>query len=494
MRHGRMRWKMGHGFLPALLTLFALPAWAGNGASLSPSSLSFSATVTATSAPQPVTLSNVSGAAISVTALATTPRFAVSAGGSCPALPFVLADGSSCSVQVTFSSQTVGNGFTGSLSVSSSPSGVFAPATVALTGSAAAATFGASPASLTFSATVTATSLPQTVTLSNSSDVPISLTALSTSPRFTRVPGGSCSAVPIALAAGQSCTVDLAFSSQTVGNGFTGALNISTSPPTAQTPSTVALSGSAPAAMLSFAPTSLSFNATVTGVSPPQAVTLSNTSDVPLSLSSVFASSRFGLLNGGSCGPEPISLGVAQSCIVNVVFFSQSVGNGFTGALTVFSTPTATATPTSVSLTGNAAALQAVLDPPQLAFGPVFRGRSSAPQLVGVGNVDSAVNLLINSSQFSSTQFARVAGGSCPSSSNVLVEPGGACTLAVVFRPAVLGNVAASLQFASMPAGVVIFTPASISLSGAGVLEPPFFSDGFEPDPASTARLPRPLR
>jgi sugar lactone lactonase YvrE len=54
-------------------------------------------------------------------------------------------------------------------------------------------------------------SVPQTVTLANTGSASITVASINFTGAFTIAPGGSCSAVPIALAAGADCTENIAF-------------------------------------------------------------------------------------------------------------------------------------------------------------------------------------------------------------------------------------------------------------------------------------------
>jgi hypothetical protein len=54
-------------------------------------------------------------------------------------------------------------------------------------------------------------STPQSVTLANTGSAPITVATINFTGAFTTAPGGSCSAVPITLAAGASCTQNVAF-------------------------------------------------------------------------------------------------------------------------------------------------------------------------------------------------------------------------------------------------------------------------------------------
>ena len=449
---------------------------AGSVATLTPGQLDFgSTTVTAVSPFQTITLSNPTASAITVNATALTPRITLSPGGTCAATPFTLAAGQTCTQRVVFSSAQTGT-FSGNLTPNTTPANAFTPSTVAVTGTAIPATYNFAPAALNFATTITATSPPQPVTLTNTSDVAITFSVFSASPRFGIASGGSCAAAPFTLDAGQSCTAHLVFSSQNVGTNFTGQLSIATTQTT--TPSNIALTGTAVPATFSVAPAALNYTTTVTATSPPQPVTLTNTSDVAISFSVLSASARFAIAPGGSCAAAPFALAPEQSCTAHIVFSSQNIGANFSGQLSIATVQTMQQAPATIALTGSAPAIAAALSPAQLDFGSVFVG-TSATLLLGIGNADLMANLVIDSLQFGSPNFALAAGGSC-GALPFTVAPGASCTQAVVFSPTVLGLRSSSAQLLTLPSGVAAFQPTSIGLMGTGTLEPPLFRDGFE--------------
>jgi hypothetical protein len=188
------------------------------------------------SAPQTVTVSNIGGSPMANIGFSITGVAASSysiAGTTCGAL---LANGSSCTVQIVFTPGATGV-IAATLAVSSSTSGV-APVSVPLNGSALlTAGLTAGPAQITFPVVaVTLTSNAQPVTVTNSSSYAISTVTLAAPAPFT-ITQNTCTG---ALAAGANCTASIVF--QPIATGFaSGALTITS--PSVATPATVALSG-----------------------------------------------------------------------------------------------------------------------------------------------------------------------------------------------------------------------------------------------------------
>jgi hypothetical protein len=233
-----------------------------------------------------------------------------------------LAPATSCAITVTFT-PTAAGARTGSLSVTSNG----APLAVSLngTGASAAPTVTASPESLVFSTQLVKTKSPvQTVTLTNSGTVAVSVTD-SVSGDFAKT--GTC---PTSLAAGKSCTLKVIFTPTAAGTR-TGAL-------TFKLPSgnvTVALTGtgvSTATGWLTISPSSFSFNnGYVVGDNPSQDFTVTNTNGVPTGIGKISMSGSKTFTQTKSCGTTLPAYG---TCTVTVTFTPTVVGT-FTGTLNV---------------------------------------------------------------------------------------------------------------------------------------------------------------
>jgi hypothetical protein len=212
----------------------------------------------------------------------------------------------------------------------------------ATTGSTGSATLSASPTSMSFGATtVGSASNGQSVTITNTGSASAAVSSVSASGDFTQ--SNTCGT---AIAAGANCVVSVVFR-PTASGTRTGAVTISSN--ATNSPTTVALSGTATAssATLSANPSSLSFASTTVGAaSAAQSVTISNTGTATATVSAVSASGDFTQTN--SC----TSVAAGSSCTVSVVFHPSASGSR-TGSLTV--TSNATNSPTSVALSGTGA-------------------------------------------------------------------------------------------------------------------------------------------
>jgi hypothetical protein len=214
---------------------------------LSPTSLSFGNQVVGTpSASQTVTLSNTSGASLTVSGIATSGDFSQSS--SCGS---TLAAGASCAINITFVPSTAG-ARTGTLTVSSNSSG--GTVTTSLSGSSVqnAPTFDST--SLVFSnQNVGTTSGGKNVKLNANGPGPLTISPISVTGPFLQ--SNNC---PALLNAGSSCNITVNFS-PTVGGLASGAILISDNG--IGSPQAVSLSGNGLDFMLSVSPPSAAVNA-----------------------------------------------------------------------------------------------------------------------------------------------------------------------------------------------------------------------------------------
>jgi Galactose oxidase, central domain/Abnormal spindle-like microcephaly-assoc'd, ASPM-SPD-2-Hydin len=312
-----------------------------------PASLSFSnQMVGITSASQNVTLENNESAALNITNIGFS-------GANASDFEEVdnclgnLAAGASCSINVTFTPAATGNR-TGSLAITNNVS--VSPLAVPLTGT------GSPPApivSLSSTRVVFAnqsfgtTSATQTVTLRNTGAAILNIQTVAlagANPGDFAVVNGSTCTNGTTVAANGSCVIQLTFTPTASG---TRSATLGISDNAADSPETIGLSGtSAPISLVSVAPSSISFPAQYVGTSGlPQSVTVTNSGDAPLSITSVTVSpGDFGTLN--ACGSN---LAAGASCAIGV-FFDPTASGTRPGTLTIIDN--APGSPQTVTLSG----------------------------------------------------------------------------------------------------------------------------------------------
>lgn len=167
--------------------------------------------VGSSSAASTVTLANTGAVSLDVTALtAATAPFARSGGTCANTLPITIAAGANCTLTYTFS-PTVAGAANQALTVTTNGTGS-GTITLSGTGVAAPGVLSLSATTLDFAQNVGAISV-RSLTLSNTGSGPLTVSAVSavTAP-FVLTASGTCSAPPISLAAGASCTLIYSFS------------------------------------------------------------------------------------------------------------------------------------------------------------------------------------------------------------------------------------------------------------------------------------------
>ena len=246
--------------------------------SLSATSLTFGNQAVGTvSAAQNVTLSNIGNATLTIYGIVPSGDFsdANNCGGS-------IAPGAKCTISVTFAPTGAGTR-TGTITISDNATD--GPQYIFLTGTGV----GGSPiatlstTSLTFGGqAVGTTSSAQTVTLTNTGTVNLDINSIASSGDFAET--NSC---PASLGANSSCTISVTFT-PTVAGTRTGAVTITDN--ASNSPQTIALTGTGLAPAVSLSATNLTFsNQQVGTVSAAQNVTLTNTGNATLTITSIVA-------------------------------------------------------------------------------------------------------------------------------------------------------------------------------------------------------------
>ena len=410
---------------------------------LTPAAVSFGAVaVGLTSLPLQVDASNASSLPLPIMSLTVTPPFTISSN-SCGTS--ALAADTDCQILVEFSPVQTGAA-TGTLTLVDEAG----TQTVALSGTGAAPptdTLGTT--SLSFAGTIVGQlSTAQTVSLSNSGDLPLTSITVSVSGAFQQ--SNNCGTQ---LSGPATCAIAVVFSPNLVGIQ-TGTLTVSDLLRT----QTVALSGTGllPPA-ISVNPTSLIFAAQQVGVAgAPATLTVTNSGGAPMT--------NVGFQLTGN-GPNNFAVGTTtcgatlangSSCTVQVTFTPASAGGS--AATLVVSSSTLGVVPVNVQLNGTGTTTTGLnVSPPQLSFPEEQPGQASPAQTVNISNTGSfaATSLTVTvSPQFSLTQ------NNCGNS----LAAGASCTVGVAFQPTAAGNVTGSLTAASASVANV----ATVVLSGTG--------------------------
>ncbi|MBV9889886.1 MAG: choice-of-anchor D domain-containing protein, partial [Rhizobacter sp.] len=356
-------------------------------ASVAPASLTFASTaVGATSAAQTVTLANGGNAALVLGAMTASAGFVVT-GGTCT-VGISLAAGASCTVTVAFAPTSAGAA-TGTLTFNHNASP--AMSTVALSASAAAPLPVATvtPTSLAFSQVIGTMSATQTVRVANTGSASLALAGVAVS-------GAQASEFPIvattcgsAVAAGASCTVDVAFAPAAIG---ARSASLVVSHNAAGGPSTVALNGTGsatPQPVVSVSNNVIDLGTQALGSSATGSVTLTNTGQAALLVSALTvagtAAGDYTLV--GTC-QAGAALAIGQSCTLSARFAPTALGTRAASVTVSSNAPTATV---GLTGTGTAAATPTpALAPATQDFGAATVGATPVSRTFTLSNTGNA--------------------------------------------------------------------------------------------------------
>ncbi len=200
-----------------------------------------------------------------------------------------------------------------------------------------------SSTSINFGNDVVGTSTSQALIITNTGTATLSITQISVPSSTFSVSGFS---LPLSVNAGQQTTITVTFVATVVGS-VSGSLSILSNAPTS--PTSVSLSGSGIAAIytLGINPTSLSFGSITTGTSSaPQTVTITNTGNANVTISSITLSGGGYSMTGGTA---PVTLSPSQSLTLSVMF-DPTVAGTASGSISIASN--ATGSPATVTLSG----------------------------------------------------------------------------------------------------------------------------------------------
>jgi hypothetical protein len=260
------------------------------------------------------------------------------------------------------------------------------------------------------------------------------------------------------LASGATCTVHVTFTPGDLG-ARSATLNITDDAPAS--PQTATLTGTGVAApIVSLSETAIAFPDEPVGTaSTSQSVTLTNTGNATLNISSIAVtgtnSGDFSLAPASTCGA---TLGVQDMCTINVTF-TPSASGARSAAVTI--TDDAPDSPESITLSG-----QGLLEPTadlsnsSLTYSAAVVGSTSASQSVTLTN-DGGLPLTITSIVTGGTNSGDFAAtNTCVSP----IAPAAHCTINVTFTPTAGGARAATVTITDN----ATTSPQVVTLQGTG--------------------------
>ena len=306
-----------------------------------------------------------------------------------------------------------------------------------------------SPPSLAFgNLGISGTSAPQTVTVTNLGNTPLTSLSISTgSPDF--VESNSCGT---SLAAGASCSASVTFTPQTAGL-LQENLSINDNAP--DSPQLVSISGTGISGpFVSYSPFSLTFGPQAIGTtSPPQTITLTNTGTAGLTIGTITAAGS-DFAAGNDCPENAIP--PKGTCMITVTWTPNADAEiPETGAITITDNAQNQGTQT-IGLTGGVTATVGIA-PSTLGFGNQAINTTSAAQTITLTNTGSGVLTVpsvVVSSNFTETN-------TCTANP---VAAGGTCTISVTFTPTAATAYNGTVSITDTATN----SPQTVTLSGTG--------------------------
>ncbi|PYV32981.1 MAG: hypothetical protein DMG22_11565, partial [Acidobacteria bacterium] len=307
------------------------------------------------------------------------------------------------------------------------------------------------PTSISFgNENVNQTSLTQTVLLTNMGSLTMIFNSIVTTGDFAyATPCGSTLG-----GGGATCPVYLTFTPTRIGTR-TGTLSIADT--ALGSPQVINVSGNGVAPIVNLSAASLTFgNQPLGTTSAPQTITLTNTGNTTLSISSYSISSGFAQTN--ACGS---GLAAGAQCTISVTFSPNSLGTQL-GSLTITDDATVTApvSPQTIALTGTGTAPIVNLSAATLAFGNQDLGTKSSAQTVTVNNTGSAALTITGVTTSGDFAETNTCGGS--------VAVGASCSVSVTFTPTAIGVRSGTLTITDNNIAVAVGTE-TVALTGTGV-------------------------
>jgi hypothetical protein len=323
---------------PASVAISGTGIAATSTISVNPNVLSFGNVNTGSSANQTITVTNTGNSSTTISQVGVSGQ-SLSASGLSTPLTLTPGQGASLNVKFSPTSMTSVNGLVSIVSDQGTT-------TVAVTGTGAQATLAVSQSTVTFSNVVTGSTNSQSIQISNTGNASLTITQANITASGFSASGLS---LPATLAAGQSGTVNVQFLPQTAGT-VAGSLSLVSN--AANSPATIALSGSSVASTqtLSVSASSLNFGSVNDGSSLSKTVTLTNTGNADVSISQITVGGTGFVLSGAGTG---ITLSPGQSTSFNVQF-SPTTAGAVTGSASI--TSNASGSPAAVGLTGTGVA------------------------------------------------------------------------------------------------------------------------------------------
>jgi hypothetical protein len=312
--------------------------------SLAPSSVAFGNVPDGTTKSQTITVQNTGNATLTISA-ATPTGTGYSISGL--TLPLNIAAGASSTFNVNFA-PTGTTAVSGSVSIVSNVA--TSPTALPLTGTGVAAPaplISLTPSSVAFGNVVDGTTNSQTITVQNTGNATLTISAATPTGTGYSVSG---LALPLNIAAGASSTFNVNFA-PTGTTAVSGSVSIVSNVATSPTALPLTGTGVAATVVLGVSSNSVSFGNVTDGTTGTQTVTLTNNGNANLAISGVSVTAGLGFGISGVTPPETLTPGQKVTLTVTFVPSGTTAASG-----TVTITSNATTSPASISVSGTGVA------------------------------------------------------------------------------------------------------------------------------------------
>jgi len=408
--------------------------------SASSTSLSFGNVAVGSTGSLSLTVTNTGSAAVNISqASISGAAFSVAGGNPSSVVPA----GQSTTVQVQFAPQASGAA-TGAFSIVSDATD--SPLAVSLSGTGTQPALAISPSALNFNNVTVGQTSSQSVTLANSGNADLVLSAATVSGNGFVITG---LALPKTLTAGQNATFSVQFTPASA-TGVNGSVVFADNAPGGS--QTLPLTGSAVAAngTLSANPGSFNFSNVVVGSSSQQTITLKNSGAGTVSINQV-STTGAGFSTSGISTGQTIAAGAQASFTATFAPTSAGAASGTIAISTNASNPTLSI---ALSGTGTQGALSA--NPSSINFGSVLTGNSGSVSVTLTNTGTAPVSVSAASASGAVFSLSGFSAGT--------LNPGATSSFTVKFSPATSGSASGSVSVTSNAPG----SPLTISLSGSG--------------------------
>ncbi|MFA7266339.1 MAG: choice-of-anchor D domain-containing protein, partial [Candidatus Nanopelagicales bacterium] len=440
------------------------------GFAASPDAKDYGSANTGTTTTQTFTITNNGPDPLAISAIALTGddpgQFALPGGAADTCTGQTLAARATCTVDANFVPTT-----TGSKSADLAFTDDGGNHTIALSGTGTAPGFSASPASKDYGSANTGTNTPQTFTITNNGDGPLTISTVmltgDDTDQFSITTGVTNTCAGQTIAASATCTVEANFAPTTTG---AAAAELAFTDNAGN--HTIALSGTGTEPGFSASPASKDYGSASTGTTTTQTFTITNNGDGPLTINAVGITgtnaNQFTLTGGASDTCTGQTIAASAACTVEANFVPT-----VTGAKSASISFTDNAGNNTITLTGTGTAPGFSASPASKDYGYANTGTTTAQTFTITNSGDAPLTIsTVTLTGDDSDQFS-ITTGVTNTCAGQTVAASTTCTVEANFVPTTTGAASANLAFTDNAGN------HTIALSGTGT------APGFSASPSS---------